>query len=605
MAQHGMGNEISSDRDSSRIRNNPRDMQVRADLVRTIYQHIPRSSLGVLAGALTVAWSVWGRIDSYIVFSWLGAIGAIMVWRFTIYRAFPASGPTHEQVAHWERLWTISTGIHGSIWGSSAFLLYVPDSPEHQAVLLVALFAISTAAVPLVVRHLPSLYAFVLTVLAPIIVRLAHEGTDTQIALVVISGLVMYGIFIFGTELNRTITESVRRYYENIDLIAQLTDQTQKAEAARQEADEANRMKTRFLAAASHDLRQPMHALGLFSDSLRRRLSEPDDRALADRICRSAEAVEETFNALMDVSRLDAGIVEANLQPCSLQSIMERVAQDCAAEAHAKGIALRCRPTTMGAVSDPVLLERILRNLAANAVRYTSRGGVLIACRPQGRSVSVEVWDTGIGIADDKHGRIFDEFYQAGARDRREGLGLGLAIVRRLTQILDARVSMRSTPGVGSVFKLLLPNRTDAPACVQPEPSTQSPQRLSAVANTVVLLIDDDPQVLEAMTEAMLGWGIRSVAARSLIQALERLPECEQYPDAIVSDFHLGDDENGIDAVRRIRHELGVDVPAMIVTGDTAPQSLRLIRESGLPCLAKPVTADRLLQALGTLIASK
>lgn len=600
-----MENENSPDRTTPRVRNSPRDMQVRADLVRTIYQHIPRSSLGVLAGALTVAWSVWGRIDTHIVLAWLGGIGAVMIWRFTLYRAFPASGPPQDRVVYWERLWTISTGIHGSIWGSSAVLLYVPDSPEHQAVLLVALFAISTAAVPLVVRHLPSLYAFVSTVLAPIIVRLAHEGSHTQIALVVISGLVMYGIFIFGTELNRTITESVRRYYENIDLIDQLTDQTHKAEAARHEADEANRMKTRFLAAASHDLRQPMHALGLFSDSLRRRLRDPDDRALADRICRSAEAVEETFNALMDVSRLDAGIVEAKLQPCSLQSIIERVAQDCAAEANAKGITVRCRPTKMGAMSDPVLLERILRNLAANAVRYTVRGGVLIACRPKGESVSIEVWDTGIGISDDKHSRIFDEFYQAGERDRREGLGLGLAIVRRLSQLLGAQVTMRSAPGKGSTFKLLLPGRTYPSIPPQQESLPPTPQRLSAVADSIVLLIDDDPQVLEAMVVAMLGWRIRCVAARSLGQALERLPECERYPDVIVSDFHLGDDGNGIDAVRRVRHELGVDIPAIIVTGDTAPESLRLIQESGLPCLSKPVTADRLLQALGTLVAAK
>lgn len=598
-----MSKASSIDRNSIRQQGNKRDMQVRADLVRTIFQHIPRSSLGVFAGALTVAWSVWGRIEAQLVYSWLAAIGAVMVWRFTLYRAFPVKGPALDRVAYWERLWTLSTGIHGSIWGSTAVLLYVPDSPEHQAVLLVALFAISTAAVPLVVRHLPSLYAFVLTVLAPIIVRLAHEGSQTQIALVVISGLVMYGIFIFGTELNRTITESVRRYYENLDLITQLTDQTNKAEAARREADEANRMKTRFLAAASHDLRQPMHALGLFSDSLRRRLRDPEDRALADRICRSAEAVEDTFNALMDVSRLDAGIVEARPQECSLQAIMERVAQDCTADAHAKGVALRLRPTTLGVSTDPVLLERIVRNLASNAVRYTSRGKVLIACRARGTGVSIEVWDTGIGIPIDKHARIFEEFYQAGERDRREGLGLGLAIVRRLTQILGAELTMRSTPGEGSVFRVLLPDRLSAPTPVPAVASTQTPQRLSAVANAVVLLIDDDPQVLDAMTEAMLSWDVRAVTARSLDQALARLPECERYPDAIVSDFHLGDHENGIETIHQIRRELGVDVPAMIVTGDTAPQSLRLIQESGLPCLSKPVTADRLLQALGALFS--
>lgn len=599
-----MDRKDSIDRTSLRQHGNKRDMQVRADLVRTIFQHIPRSSLGVSAGALTVAWSVWGRVEPQLVCSWLFAIGAVMVWRFTLYRAFPVKGPTLERVAYWERLWTLSTGIHGSIWGSTAVLLYVPDSPEHQAVLLVALFAISTAAVPLVVRHLPSLYAFVLTVLAPIIIRLAHEGSHTQIALVVISGLVMYGIFIFGTELNRTITESVRRYYENIDLITQLTDQTSKAEAARQEADDANRMKTRFLAAASHDLRQPMHALGLFSDSLRRRLRDPDDRQLADRICRSAEAVEDTFTALMDVSRLDAGIVEAHPQACLLQAIMERVAQDCTAEAHAKGIELRLRPTALGVLTDPVLLERIVRNLASNAVRYTARGKVLIACRASGTGVSIEVWDTGIGIAADKHARIFEEFYQAGERDRTQGLGLGLAIVRRLTRILGAELTLRSIPGKGSVFKVLLPHRLPSPTCVPVVRSAPTPQRLSAVANTVVLLIDDDPQVLDAMTHAMRSWGVRTVTARSLDHALARLPECDRYPDAIVSDFHLGDHENGIETIRQIRRELGVDVPAMIVTGDTAPQSLRLIQESGLPCLAKPVTADHLLQALGALFSA-
>lgn len=584
-----------------RTRDSPREIQVRAELVTTIYGHIPRSSLGVVVGAITVAWGLADRVDAVILMAWLGSIGAIMVWRLMLYRAFPWPSPSIDRVARWERLWTLSTGIHGSVWGSTALFMYVPDSPEHQALLLVALFAISTAAVPLVVRHLPSLYAFVLTVLGPIIVRLTLQGDAAQLALVMISALVMYGIFIFGIELHDTITESVRRRYENLDLIEQLKSQTTKAEAARRDADEANRMKTRFLAAASHDLRQPMHALGLFSDSLRRRIAQPEERALAERICQSAESIEQTFDALMDISRLDAGIVHARKEPCALQSILERVVRDCAAEAQAKHLRLTLRPTALGAFSDPVLLERIVRNLVSNAVRYTQRGGVLLVCRARADSVSIEVWDTGMGIDPDKHGRIFDEFYQAAERDRREGLGLGLAIVKRLTRLLDADLALRSAPGRGSVFKLRVPR------CEPPPPRPSDPNRehraLSMVADAVVLVIDDDPQVLSAMAETIRSWGMHAVTARSLGQALERLPDCVRYPDAIVSDFRLGEHENGLAAVARIRHELGVAVPAMIVTGDTAPRSLRLIQASGLLYLSKPVTAERLLHALSGLIS--
>jgi signal transduction histidine kinase/CheY-like chemotaxis protein len=579
-----------------------RELQVRADLIGTIYRHIPRSSLGVLAGALTVAWGMWGQIDHTAILAWLGTICIIMAWRLVLYQVFPGTKSINDRVGFWEWNWALSTAVHGSVWGSTAFLMYVPDSPEYQALLLIALFAISTAAVPLVARYRPSLYAFVLTVLLPIMLRLALEGGAMGIALVMISALVMYGIFIFGTELNQTITESVRRRYENIDLIDQLTAQTARAETARLEADQANRMKTRFLAAASHDLRQPMHALGLFSDSLRRRIQAPEERMLAERICQSAETIEQTFDALLDISRLDAGVVQPRDEAVPLQALMERVYRDCAPEAQAKGIALRMRATPLGVRSDTLLVERILRNLVTNAIRYTHRGGVLMACRAQGHRVSIEVWDTGIGIPCDKQNRIFEEFYQAAERDRREGLGLGLAIVQRLTRLLHAELNLHSVEGRGSVFKFMLPRCI--PSSSEAGPSeTKAESANSAVVDAVVLVIDDDPNVLDAMSESLRSWGLRAVAARSLQTALERLPECGRYPDAIVSDFRLGEHQNGIDAVARIRHELGMAIPAMIVTGDTAPRSLRLIQASGLRCLPKPVTPERLLQELTAMLA--
>ena len=578
-----------------------RQFQVRADLIASIYSHIPRSSMGVMAGALTVAWGMWGQIAHLSLTVWLGAIGAVLVWRFFLHGAFPPALREEVRIAYWERHWTASTAVHGTVWGSSAFFMYIPGSPEYQALLLVALFAISTAAVPLIGRHLPSLYAFVLTVLVPIFLRLAFEGGAVRILLAIISALVMYGIFLFGRELNRTITESVRRQYENVDLISQLTEQTAQAEAARGEADRANRMKTRFLAAASHDLRQPMHALGLFSDSLRRRIVEPEQRVLADRVCESVHTLEKTFDALLDISRLDAGIVQPKAEAFLLQSLLERVLNDCASEALAKGIVLRAARTRLAACSDPVLVEQVLRNLVNNAIRYTDRGKVLIGCRPHGGSVRVAVWDTGIGIPAEKRSRIFDEFYQAAERDQREGLGLGLAIVRRVTNLLGVPLSFESTLGRGSMFRFDLP-RSDAIAANALRDTEQSPAIPASLGEAVVLVIDDDPAVLEAMAEALRHWGARAVTAKSLRCALERLPECERYPDVIVSDFRLGEEHNGLDAVARIRHELGVPVPAMIVTGDTAPKCLRLIQASGLRCLPKPVMPERLLAELRALL---
>jgi len=594
----------NADAGSGTVARPGRDLQVRADLVATIYSHIPRSSLGVSAGALTVAWGMWGQVAHAALALWLAAIAAVLVWRFTLYRVFTRAVPDPARTPRWEKHWTFSTAVHGSIWGSAAFIMYVPGSPEYQALLLVALFAISTAAVPLIGRHLPSLYAFVLPVLLPIIARLALEGGAIRILLATISALVMYGIFLFGRELNRTITESVRRRYENVDLIEQLTQQTARAEDARKEADRANLMKTRFLAAASHDLRQPMHALGLFSDSLRRRITDPGQLGLANRVCQSVEALEQTFDALLDISRLDAGVVESRSEPFALATLFERLANDCGPEAAAKGLTLRTVTTNLAVRSDPVLVEQVLRNLVNNAIRYTDRGKVLIGCRARGVTVRVEVWDTGIGIAEDKRERIFDEFYQAAERDRRKGLGLGLAIVRRVTRLLQAKLELCSRPGRGTVFMLELP-RAELAAAVPA--AGQIAHALPPVipSNAVVLVIDDDAAVLDAMNDALLSWGMRAVMARSLRCALERLPECERYPDAIVSDFRLGENQNGIDAVRRIEHELGMRIPAMIVTGDTAPKSLRVIQESGYRYLPKPVTAERLRAELGILLESR
>jgi CheY-like chemotaxis protein len=234
-------------------------------------------------------------------------------------------------------------------------------------------------------------------------------------------------------------------------------------------------------------------------------------------------------------------------------------------------------------------------------VRYTDRGKVLVGCRRCAGRVRVEVWDTGAGIPEDKRTRIFDEFYQAAERDRREGLGLGLAIVRRIVRLLGVELTLASAQGRGSVFRFVLP-RCERSLAQGAEVDVPSPAVRASLGDAVVLVIDDDPAVLEAMAESLRQWGARAVTAKSCACALDRLPECERYPDAIVSDFRLGESENGIETVARIRHELGLHIPAMIVTGDTAPRCLRSIQASGLRYLPKPVMPERLLAELRLLL---
>jgi signal transduction histidine kinase/CheY-like chemotaxis protein len=579
-----------------------RERQVRADLVAGIYWHIPRSSAGVLAGAGTVVWGMWGQVAHAILFAWLGTICAILLWRFELFRRYRACHDKIARVEHWERLWTLSTGLHGTAWGSSAIVMYIGDSPEYQALLLIAMFAICTAAVPLVGRHRPSLYAFVLPTLVPITTRLAFDGSAAQILLAIFSILVMYGIFLFGNELNRTITESVHRRYENLDLIEQLTLQTARAEAARTEADGANLMKSRFLAAASHDLRQPLHALGLFTTSLRRREVDAGTAEVVSQVCESVEALEQMFDSLLDVSRLEAGGTQAQVQAFALQSLFDRVARDCQHEASAKSLKLRFVPTEAVVTSDAVLVERILRNLVVNAVRYTRTGGVVVGCRHRGTKVGVEVWDTGPGIPHESRERIFEEFYQVASSDGagRHGLGLGLATVRRLSTQLGVQVVLRSRLGRGSVFGLELERSlTKAPLASTPARRFEDAGQL---AQTIIVVIDDDTSALEAMSDVLRDWNAIPVAVESLDAALAGLAECGRYPDAIVSDYRLGAGKNGVDAIARLRDELGLPVPALVVTGDTAAQSLRELEASGHPWLAKPVAADRLHAALVRLL---
>jgi signal transduction histidine kinase len=380
-----------------------------------------------------------------------------------------------------------------------------------------------------------------------------------------------------------------------------LHDEVAQHAKARAAAEEASRAKSQFLAAASHDLRQPLHALGLFAASLADRERDPAVRSIVANISASVEALEALFTELLDISKLEAGVIQPNLTSFPVGPIFDRLRADYEAEAQQKGLRLSFVGLRAHIYSDPLLFERVLRNLVGNAIRYTDEGSVVVTCRPRDERYSIEVCDTGIGIPQDKLGKIFEEFYQVGnpERDRRKGLGLGLAIVKRIEQLLGYRLQVVSQPGRGSVFSFTVPRARSEH--LGPEDAA-APIGSDLLRDKCILVVDDEATVLEGMKALLTGWGCEVIAADSLADALERIADHAVKPNAIIADYRLREGATGIEVIHSVHKEYGSDIPAVLVTGDTAAERLRQARESGFPQLHKPVPAATLRATLNSML---
>jgi two-component system, sensor histidine kinase len=367
---------------------------------------------------------------------------------------------------------------------------------------------------------------------------------------------------------------------------------------------EASQHKSRFLAAASHDLRQPMHALGLFVAQLRNHMTSAEGSRLVDRIDDAVTGMNELFNALLDITKLDAGAVTPTIAEFPVAGLLGRIGGTFAAVAQEKGLSLRLAPTSAWVRSDPVLLERIVLNLVSNAVRYTTSGGIVVGCRRRGVLLRVDVADSGPGIPEDQRRKIFGEFYRLAdaAKTNQAGLGLGLAIVERLCALLDHAIEVTSTPGKGSCFSVTVPMA--APAALS---KSEQPQQaaLDVAMGKLVVVIDHDALVLESIRGLLCDWGCRVVTAATPEAALTEVKRIgrEARPDLIISDYHLADGQSGITAIAKLREAYGA-VPAFVMSGDTAPERLREARASSHHLLHKPVQPITLRAMVNRLLKS-
>jgi signal transduction histidine kinase/CheY-like chemotaxis protein len=408
--------------------------------------------------------------------------------------------------------------------------------------------------------------------------------------------LAYQGIEQLNAELDARVAQKSAELLSNMDSLAR----------AKAEAEAANAAKSRFLAAASHDLRQPMHALGLFAAELAARERAPGNRDLAMRIGQSVRALETMFGELLDISRLDAGRVRAALRCFPLQEVFDRLETDFQPQAREKGLRLRVRPTRHWCESDPVLLERILRNLVANAIRYTERGGVIVACRARGSRLWLEVRDSGIGMSEAERGQVFEEYYQVGnpERDREKGSGLGLAIVRRLVEVLGERLVVKSAPGRGSLFALRArPVEAPTEAAAEAAAEAAEGRPLSFLQGRhLVALVEDDRLVRLAMESLLTGQGLTLASGADYAETREALRRLGRAPDLVIADYRLRGDETGVAVARRLRRDHGRDIPVLLLTGESAPEELADVGGEAFPVLRKPVGPERLFAEIAALL---
>jgi two-component system, sensor histidine kinase len=380
---------------------------------------------------------------------------------------------------------------------------------------------------------------------------------------------------------------------------------TQALRQKKEEAENATLAKSHFLAAASHDMRQPTHALGMFVARLGQLPMDDAMRPLVNSLEVSVQAMQNLLDGLLDLSRLDSGAVKVDVGPVCLADVLGAVETALMSTALAKGIRFRVRPTSLWGASDPVLLQRMVMNLTHNALRYTEQGTVFVTCRRvgQGSQVRIEVWDSGIGISTQHQTEIFKEFYQVGnpGHERTHGLGLGLNIVERSAQLLKHSLALRSETGCGSRFSITMPLAQPAPALVLPAPPAEVPV-VQELAGLRVLVIEDDEFALIAVQGLLESWGCRVLAASSVGQALAFLL-FDPMPHVIVSDYRLADGENGIDAIAAVRQRAGYDIPACLMSGDTDAVLVQCAKEAALTLLHKPVRPAKLRSLVRHLAA--
>ncbi|MET0382958.1 MAG: ATP-binding protein [Burkholderiaceae bacterium] len=574
------------------------------DQVDNLHAFARIALVGHLAGAAIVMALYARAVPAVTMALWLLPFGAALALRAVLSATYLSRWRgSAGSLRRWRSRYLTGVMSTGAMWGAAVWLFYPFGGHMERTALLLTVYSFCIAAVPVLAAQFLGFVAFAALAFVPMILRVAllpgRDGWPLATILFLIFGITV----MLGRSYHRSFARVLTLKQRGQQLLAELHVEKAAADRARREAETANRAKTQFFAAASHDLRQPLHALGLFAEALRHRVGADAEVAhLVNSINSSVDALEGLFSELLDITKIDTGGVEPRPENFGCGAMFSRLKLHFEPTAFEKGLALRFRGAKHFGYADPLLLERVVRNLLSNSIRYTNDGGVLVAARKRGERLRFEVWDTGLGIRPQEQERIFEEFYQI-AHDappldpaQRKGLGLGLAIVRRLARVLEAPLRLRSEPGRGTMFSI------EIPLGVRHKPSEPAAAPRSALGLTLdrrlIVVVEDDPAVLGGLDVLLKSWGADVAAFDSYAAcaewALASGAEPARAPDLLIVDFRLESGHTGLEVIDVMRRAFGRALPAVIVTGSLMSNQEDEAQAHDFHLLLKPVAPTRL-----------
>jgi len=572
------------------------------DHMRALYVQTPATLTGYLLGMAVISMLFWSLAEPLRLFGWLGTVGALWLVRLAHYLRYRRQPDADDStLLAWRRSWRVLVLLQGATLGVAVWLFWGLGTAYTTIALVLVVYSFCVSSVQLLATQSRVFLTFIGLVLTPTIVRIASDTSQPghlQLAVIVtvLFCATVLMVRTYGSALGQAISLKAR----TDELAAQLRIEKAEADAARRAAEAASRAKTQFFAAASHDLRQPLHAMGLFAEALRQRSHDPEVASLVNSINESVDALEGLFGELLDITRIDTGGVEVKPAPVRLHELFGRLRLHFEPIAFEKGLMLSFHGGQHVAFADPTLVERILRNLVSNAIRYTDDGGLIVSCRPRNGRLLLQVWDSGIGITEASLPRIFDEFYQVqGNRPleahHRKGLGLGLSIVKRLSDLIDAPIGVKSRVGHGTVFSLEVPVGK-APRSTEPQPgSSKAPIGLTLQGRSI-MVVEDEAAVREGLVVLLQAWGAQ-VTAFDTVDGLRAwlASPVSQPPDLLLVDYRLPQGTTGIDALVATRARWpDLHLPAIMITGSSLGGHEDEAVKHDYHLLIKPVLPNKL-----------
>ncbi len=566
-----------------------RDKRVYDKAVDYLYQNLPTTMAAQTIIPVFIYAVLWSSIDHLVLTIWTAVNFLICFIDYVLYSNYKKKRDVISEPQKWGAYYALNSLAMGLLNGLAVFLFFSPDSVGIQSFLITIILGYSAGAIVMNSYWLPSSYLLATPVLLLAASRFFIEGGVQNTGVSILLLIYLATVILYSKNIFDSVLGTIKLQFE-------ISDLSKKFEAQKEVAEKANIAKSKFLAAASHDLRQPLHAMGLFANLLDKELETKTQKQLFNQVTHSLDALKDLLNTLLDVSKLDAGVVEKNLKHFPLRKTLDRLSAAFTPEAREKDLTLNLIQNDIVVYSNPALLELILRNLMSNAFRYTEQGSITLKIEEtNGNTVKISVIDTGIGIPKDRQEEIFLEFHQLSnpERDRSKGMGLGLSIVKRLLNLLNYSIEIESSPGCGSTFSIFVPLGDKNK--VFDENIIETCINNTSIAGAAILFIDDELQIRQGMKESLEKWECNVLAVASAEEAVTRIKQQDFRPEVIITDYRLRENKTGAEAIQRIRSELDQPVPALIITGDTAPERLREARASGHVLLHKPVQAAQIL----------